>query len=222
MGYQMLLNFEKISMEIIEAEIAQMTDDNLLTEEDFGIEIIDEGKFRDNLYHGSIAAIFIVNLYESALNTIISRRLHCTEIEILKTSHNVKLQLICTMYHTDFASIKGDNAYSLLQSIIKVRNDITHYKCNNLGRGFDLKSATPITMGSSKESLGKIFTKEFMKKHYDGVLALLELICNKCGLVLNTDCEVVDCTGRDDLCEFIVTKELYEHIMQLKKELATV
>ena len=161
MGYQMLLNFEKLSTEIIEAEIAQMTDDNLLTEEGDGIEIIDEEKFKYNLYHGSIAATFIVNLYEAALNTIISRRLRCTEIEILKTSHNVKLQLICTMYHADFASIKENNAYSLLQSIIKVRNDISHYKTNDIGFGFELKGTTQITMGTSKDPIAKIFTKSF-------------------------------------------------------------
>ena len=220
MSFSLLLNFEKIAIEIIETELAKMTDKNLLAEKDEdGIEILDEKQFIENLYHGSIVATFIVNIYESALNTILSRRLDCTEIEILKTSHNVKLQLICAMYHADYASIKGDNAYSLLQTIVRVRNDITHYKNNELGYGHEITSDARIPMGFSKDPLAKIFTKSFMEKHYTGVWAVLHLICEKCGLVLNRDCEVIDCDGRDDLCEFILEKHESADYSLLDEEL---
>ena len=49
-----------------------------------------------------------------------------------------------------------------------------------------------------------------MEKHYKGVLDLLELICQKCSLVLYKDCLVIDCDGRDSACEFVLTKEAYE------------
>ncbi len=100
MAVGIFLNFEKISTQIIEDEIAKMTDDNISTEFK-DLEAVDDDKFINNLYHGVIVATFIINLYETALNTIVCKRLGCSEEEILKTSHNVKLQLICTMYNVE-------------------------------------------------------------------------------------------------------------------------
>ena len=58
--------------------------------------------------------------------------------------------------------------------------------------------------------LSKNLSKDYMEKHYKGVLDLLELICQKCSLVLYKDCLVIDCDGRDSACEFVLTKEAYE------------
>ena len=70
MAFGLFLNFEKLSLEIIENEIKQMTDDNALyyNDEEAFDEIneekllINEEKLPPNLYHASIAATFIVNL----------------------------------------------------------------------------------------------------------------------------------------------------------------
>lgn len=210
MSFGIFLNFEKLSLKIIEAEISQMTNDNVVC---FGcgeVDEIDEQKFENNLYHGSIAATFIVNLYETTLNTILSSKLSCSEIEIFKVSHNVKLQLICVMYHADLATIKTDNSYGILNSIIKLRNDITHYKSNAIAEGHYITTDSKVPMGTSKESISKLFTKSYMENSYAGVLKLLDLICRKCGLVLYKDCQVIDCDGRDMLCEFVVTQEDYD------------
>ncbi len=76
--------------------------------------------------------------------------------------------------------------------------------------GHFISSETTIPMGTSKEALAQMFTKSYMTKSYTGVITLLELICEKCGLVLNTKCGVIDCDSRDSLCEFIVTKKTFE------------
>ena len=207
----MFLNFEKLSVQIIENEIAQMTDDNGDLE-----DMINEEKFLPNLHHGSIAATFIVNLYETTLNTILSSKLHCDEMEILKTSHNVKLQLICTMYQIDLGEIKRNNSYSIVQSIIKLRNDITHFKNNDIGMGSYISTDAKIPMGTSKQSLSEMFTKTFISKCYNGVLTLLNLLCEKCGLVIYKDCLVLDCDGRDSLCEFVIEKEIFEKYAEEK------
>lgn len=209
MAFGIFLNFEKLSQKIIENEISLMTNDNISANGDeFGE--IDDVKFEHNLYHGSIAATFIVNLYETTLNTILGRRLECTETEIFKTSHDVKLQLICTMFRVDISEIKGDNYYSFWRSILKLRNDITHFKSNTVAMGHFISTDAKIPMGTSKDALSVQFTKDYMEQHYKGVLKLLELICKKCGLVLFKDCLVIDCDGRDSACEFVLTQEAYD------------
>lgn len=210
MACGIFLNFEKLSTQIIENEIALMDDDNLIYYDDGSTEEIKEENFLKNLYHGAIAATFIVNLYETTLNTILSRRLECTETDILKTSHNVKLQLICTMFHTELATLKSDVSYSKLQSIIKLRNDITHFKNNEIGMGHFVSSYATIPMGTSKDSISKLFTHTFMQESYDAIISFLELLCKNCGLVLNKRCKIIDCDGRDALCEFVVTQEAFD------------
>lgn len=210
MACGIFLNFEKLSTQIIENEIALMDDDNLLFYDDGSTEEIKEENFLKNLYHGAIVTTFIVNLYETTLNTILSRRLECTEIDILKTSHSVKLQLICTMFHTDLATLKGDASYPKLQSIIKLRNDITHFKSNEIAEGHFIPASATIPMGTSKESLAALFTRTKMQESYKSVLTFLGILCQNCGLVLNTQCEIIDCDGRDELCEFVVTQEVFD------------
>ncbi|MBR5536355.1 MAG: hypothetical protein IKU58_00455 [Clostridia bacterium] len=209
MAVSIFLNFEKLSLEIAENEIAQMTDDNQLEEfEDIGA--VDDDKFKHNLYHGSIAAVFIANIYEATLNTILSSILGIADVEILKTSHSVKLQLICAMYQVDINSIKGDNSYSCLKKIQQLRNDLSHFKCNEVSVGHFIHQESKIPMGTSKDSLAKMFTKTYMQACYDGVIALLELICQKCGLVLYKECQIIDSDGRDGACEFVVTQQTYD------------
>lgn len=211
MSFGIFLNFEKISLLIIENEIQQMTNDNVLYGEGEECDEVNEAVFENNLYHGSIAATFIVNLFETTLNTILCRRLECIDEEIFKTSHNVKLQLICTMYKVDMSEIKRSNYFQQWQSIVKLRNDITHFKSNMVANGHYITVNTKVPMGKSKEPLAVQFTKDYMKKHYNGTYKLLELICEKCGLVLYSDCQVIDSDGRDEACEFVLTRDSYEN-----------
>ena len=208
MAFSIFLNFEKLALEIVENEIAQMTNDTLY--EGGELDEVDDDKFARNLRHGSIAVVFIANLYETTLNTILGRQLNCTEKEIFKTSHEVKLQLICTMFQVDISEIKSDNSYSYLRSVERLRNDITHYKSNMITEGHYITPENTIPMGTSKVPLATQFTKDYMEKHYTEVVKLLELICRKCGLVLYRECAVIDCDGRDSACEFVLTQEAYD------------
>ena len=208
MSADIFLNFEKLSLSIIENELDLMTDDNLLHWYD-ECDVVIDCTFENNLYHGSIVATFIVNLYETTLNTILGRILGFTEIEILKCSHKVKLQLICKAFNVDLDTIKGNNCYAVLQNVIKIRNDITHYKCNAVSVGHYIYEDTEIAKGTCKEPLSRIFTKEYMHKAYTETLKLLELLCQKCNLVLCKDCWVVDSDARDFACEFVITQDRY-------------
>lgn len=207
MSFSMFFNFEKVSSKIIESEIQQMDDCNTLRENGMEEEQMNMDHFINNLYHGSIAAVFIVNLFETALNTILTRRLEIEEIEILKASHTIKLQLICKIYNVDFAILKGDHSYEVLQLIIKLRNDITHFKTNDIGDGHYLVKGISIPLGTTKRyHLEDLFSKSFIEECYHGTIQFLSLLCDKCGLLLNKDCEIIDSDGNGSLCEFIVDK----------------
>ena len=211
MSSDIFLNFEKLSLNIIENELEFMTDDNLLHWFD-ECDVVNDSAFGNNLYHGSIVATFIVNLYETTLNTILGRILGFSEIEILKCSHNIKLQLICKMFNIDLSTIKSDNSYAVLQNVIKIRNDITHYKCNAVSVGHYIYENTEIAKGTCKEPLARIFTKEHMYKAYTETLKFLEILCQKCNLVLCKDCWVIDSDARDYACEFVITQDRYNEI----------
>lgn len=203
MSYQIFVNFEKLSLNVIENEIKMMTNDNL--DPIMGdIGAVDNAKFINNLYHGSIAAIFIVNLYESTLNTILHRILNCTDRAIYDKSHDEKLEYICQAKSVELTSIKGVNSYCLLRSITYLRNDIIHYKANDVTFGHFLDEHTKMPLSKNKEPLSKMFTQSYMQKCYDGVIDNIKLICSKCGFILNMDCDIIDSDGHDANCEFIM------------------
>ena len=215
MAFGLFLNFEKLSLDIIENEINQMTDDNTLydTDED-ALDEINEEKFLSNLYHGSIAATFIVNLYETTLNTILGRRLGCVEQKILEAHQALKLQIICVLYDVDLASVKGHTSFAILQDIIKVRNDITHFKSNEIFEGTFIPSSIIIPKGTSKRPIAEVFTKTFMEKSYNEVLNFIDMLCQKCDLVMYKDCQALDCDARDALCEFVVEKAVFDQCIK--------
>ena len=65
MAFSFFLNFEKLSINIVNKSLSEMTDSNLDSNGD-----VDDVMLENNIYHGVIAAVFSVNLYETALNTI--------------------------------------------------------------------------------------------------------------------------------------------------------
>lgn len=213
MSAGIFLNFEKLSLQIVKDNISKMIDNNDISC-DSELPIIDDEKFLNNLYYGSIASLFIVNLYETTLNTIVNKRLGCSEPDILKTSHNVKLQLICTMFEADFPSIKSDNSFSFVSNIIKLRNDITHYKCNEVCMGHFISTESKIPMGTTKLAMAEMFTKSYMEKCFNGVMDFLNLLCEKCGLVINDNCNIIDCDAHDGLCEFVENKDFYDECIR--------
>ena len=208
MAFGFYLNMERVAIDIIENSISQMSDDNVLTYGDEGCEDeINEKELIKNLYHGSTALVFISTLYETALNTIISKRLNCLDDDILRASTSIKLHMICFEYEIDYAGIKGDNRYSIISEMQKARNDIILFKYNYLNEGSFIPSDVKIPMGTSKKNIADIFTKQKMKNYYDGTLTFLKFLCDKSGFILNKDCHILDCDAKDDQYEFICAKE---------------
>lgn len=206
MAFGIFLNFEKVSIEIIEEQISKMTNDIVLHYDDCDDEI-NESVFIENIKYGSTALVFIQNLFETSLNTILRRRAEISEIDILKSSINVKLQIISLIYGFDLSTIKSNNSYAIYREVEKIRNDITHFKSNILCESTVIPADVKIDLGTSKKTLATIFTQDYIKECYQEVLKLIKLICSKCGLYINKDVQIIDCDGRDGICEFIVDSD---------------
>jgi len=91
-----------------------------------------------------------------------------------------------------------------------VRNDITHFKSNEIFEGSYIPISATLPKGISKLPIAEIFTKTFMEKSYKGVLDFIDMLCQKCGLMICKECEVLDCDGRDEKCEFIIKPTSYD------------
>lgn len=210
MSFGFFLNFEKLAVKIIDEELSKMSDNNLMPPEECEPEgAMNEDAFLENLYHGAIAVTFIVNLYESALNTIISKRMNWMSEDVLKASHSLKLQMICFEYGIEYNQIKGSHHLRNVHDAIKLRNDITHYKTNEINEGSFVRADISIPMASNSKPLADLFTKSNLQNYYDSVLGFLELLCAKCGFVVNMDCQIIDCDARDDMYEFICDAQAY-------------
>lgn len=207
MSFRYFLNFEKIAIQIIENEINKMTDCNVLLQQvGDHEEQVNEKVFVENLKHGAVVVTFIVNLYETTLNTILGRRLNFNDEDFLRLSSSVKLKLICKEYNVDFDEIKSNDDFGSIKEIIKVRNDITHYKMNDLGCGSAVYKTIQFPIGKSKKLLPVLFTKSNIQKYYDSLIKFLRYFCEKCGLQINKNCEVIDCDGCHSECEFVTVK----------------
>ena len=207
MAFGIFLNFEKVSIEIIEDQISKMTNNNVIHYEDSGTDELNEESFVENLKNGSVAIVFIQNLLETALNTILRRRAEIAETDILKSSINVKLQIISVIYGFDISAIKSDHSYAVYRDIEKIRNDITHFKSNVLCEATAIPADVKIDLGTSKVALATIFTQDYVREGYTQVKNLIRRICELCGLYVNEDVQVIDCDGRDSICEFIVDSD---------------
>lgn len=206
MAFGIFLNFEKVSIEIIEEHIAKMTNNNVIHyEPDF--DALEEESFIKNLKNGAVAIVFIQNLFETSLNTILRRRADISEADILKSSISVKLQILSLIYGFELSAIKSDHSYAIYREIEKIRNDITHFKSNILCEATAIPADVKIDLGTSKKTLASIFTQDYVSEGYAQVKKLIKLICVNCGLYVYDDVQIIDYDGRDDICEFIVSSD---------------
>lgn len=206
MAFGIFLNFEKVSIEIIEEHIAKMTNNNVIHYE-LDFDALEEESFIKNLKNGAVAIVFIQNLFETSLNTILRRRADISEADILKSSISVKLQILSLIYGFELSAIKSDHSYAIYREIEKIRNDITHFKSNILCEATAIPADVKIDLGTSKKTLASIFTQDYVSEGYAQVKKLIKLICVNCGLYVYDDVQIIDYDGRDDICKFIVSSD---------------
>lgn len=201
MAYSYYLNYEKVAIEIIEQQIELMTDDNVIYDETYDFDLIKEESFFNNLKAGSIALMFINNLFETAMNTILRRNGILNENKTKNVEQ--KLRVISEVYKFDLSEIKSNNLYCIYQNARTVRDDITHFKWNDLGPSFLIDSHIFLELGKERKCLAEIFTKKYIQDSYNSVFSLIDLICSKCRLAVNKKVQMIDCDGRIGAHEFI-------------------
>lgn len=207
MSFSCFLNFEKVSIRIIEDALSKMTNDNITMCEEPSFGEVNEDALVNNIIYGSVAATYIVNLFETSINTIVGRRINCSELDILKSPINVKLQLLSVVCEFDYKDIKSVHSYEVFNKIVKLRNDVTHFKSNMLGDSSMISEQAEIDFGTLKEAIVNSFSKSYIENGYKETISLISLVCSKCGLYINNDCNIIDCDGRDDFCEYIVDND---------------
>jgi len=110
------------------------------------------------------------------------------------------------MYNINYNYIKGLAYYKTYTELKKIRNDFIHYKKNHIGQGLSLVGQFRIPFGSIDKLLIEIIDKKQVEKYYNDVLKLIEVICDKCNLGINSDCEMIDSDARANSGEFIFQK----------------
>lgn len=206
MSFSYFLNLERAAMIVIEEQIHQMEDirytiiDNVVVEKEIPI-------FENNIVHGIVACVMTANLLETAINTIIGKQLERGEKTGLRNRIDEKIDIICETYGVKKATVKGTQAYQKIRELIRVRNDLTHYKSNFIGDGSGLSQYASLPMGVSGCLVIDIFTKQWMQNHYENALLFLKRLCEDCSLQFVPDCNVIGCDGASMKFEFIISEE---------------
>lgn len=98
MSFSLFVNMEKAAIEIIEYHLSLMTNNNILEDDDCA----DRETFEMNYKNGFIIVTMISNLMESSVNSIVNRKINCSEEKILKMSIETKLLLISIKFNFEY------------------------------------------------------------------------------------------------------------------------
>lgn len=205
MSHGFFLNMEPILNTAINDNISKLRDDLVISEPD-DFEQLNLDALVYNFQYGSIACILMATLYETVINTIITSKLKYNDEDVLKASSNVKIQIICHDYGFEFATLKSDNSYGVVKEIIKLRNDIVHYKTNMLYEGVIPWADMTKPEFTSKKPLAYSFAKSTMQKYFTELNKFINLLCDKCDLKVNEYCQIIECDGRNGIVDYIINK----------------
>lgn len=198
MSFGMYLNIEVLALKIINKNIMQMTDSNHKTDE-YGFEVCDERLFENNLEHGWIVVVMLINYIESLINTILRDCVQYKGEKLMKSSLEDKLEIIHMFYKKDIQILKGNNLWNIFKTVTRIRNELIHYKNNFIGdSGVGI---TNVVIG--KTSLVEIFTKEKMNEISNNFLEFSKLLVYNLGLNINENAYLFDCDGRDNLVSYV-------------------
>ena len=67
------------------------------------------------------------------MNSILRDCAHYTGEILLKSSIEEKFDILYLYYKTDISKLKSKNYWNIFKKVIKVRNELVHYKKNYMG-----------------------------------------------------------------------------------------
>lgn len=188
------MNMEKLSLDVAEQHIQQMTNNNY-DEEGFLTHI---DNLTNNIKNGFVVITQLVCFFESFLNTILNSCMDYQGETLLKCSAEEKLEIIFMHYQKDLEEMRSKHPWGIHRTTTKVRNAMIHYKKTFLGYG----TAIPdFQLGG--QLVGKFFTKDSMENALDGYIELAALIAATLELSIYHNIGIFECDGRDGLVSYV-------------------
>ena len=197
MAFGYYMNMERIALDIAKEHVENMTDDNM--EDDI---FLDEEKLKNNVKNGFIVITQLIAFIESYLNTILNTCVKYSGKELLKSSIEEKLEIIFLYYKKDLSIIKSQHYWECFRKILKVRNEMIHFKITDIGMGTGIPNFS--FAGIEAKSF---FTKHTMQDSIDKIIILGDLIAEELKLKVFHDINIFECDGVDGLVNYVHDKE---------------
>jgi len=196
------MNLEPLALEIADEHISKMTDSNvcnLFEGQPFDEYIsLDNEAFHNNLKNGWIAVLVLSNYIESVVNTILRDCVYYKGENLLKANLDDKLEILYLYYRMDISALK-EKHWEYYRKIIRLRNELVHYKCNFVGEGMDI----PLKWKEPFGDIGDIFTFSTMKKMKEEIIKFCEKLISDFDLAIHPEPELLATKARDGLASYI-------------------
>lgn len=193
MAFSFYMNMERLSLEIAESHISNMTNNNY--EDDCFLK---EQDLINNIKNGFVVITQLSCFFESFLNTIINFCMRYNGDLLLKCSVEEKMDLIFMHYQKDCGAVKSQNPWAVYKKTTKVRNEMIHYKKTYIGDGGGIPN---FVFGG--QHVASFFTKQNMKSIRDEYEKLAELVAKTLGLSVCKEISIFECDGRDELVNYV-------------------
>lgn len=231
------LNFEIVIKQIVESEIANMSDSNVMPlwqdERPDNLMILDGEAFENNFSHGAVALLFIVTYMEATLNSVIRENdytEHPYNPNVDETVRENRLSSdlgksiddkVKKVLNIRFE--KGTQEFALWDSfkrVLDVRDALVHYKKNYIQdslvpdpRMWVVGKREPLVppprSRDDQFSVGHIFTRSKMSELWNDIQELVEYIVDQSGCIITPGVGLVQSDGKDGFASYVVNRELY-------------
>lgn len=198
MAFGYYMNMERMTLDIAREHLNYMTNDNMLYD-----VFLDEIKLINNVKNGFIIITQLNVFVESFVNTILNKCIGYNKEQLLKTSVDEKLEIIFLYYKKDFSIIKSQHMWEKYKKILKVRNEMIHYKKTYIGDGTGIPNFS-ITNIEVKE----FFTKRYMEQAISEIILLGDKIAKNLDLNVFHNIDIFECDGRDGLVNYVYDKNI--------------
>ena len=196
MAWGFFMNMERLSLDIAKEHAKNMTNDNM--EDDI---FLDETKIKNNIKNGFIVITQLNTFIESFLNTILNNCIGYNEKELLKTSVDEKLEIIFLYYKKDLSIVKSQHTWERYKRIIKVRNEMIHFKKTYIGDGSWIPNFSIANIEAKT-----FFTQSYMEDSISQIILLGDIIAKELNLNTFHNINVFECDGRDGLVNYVYDK----------------
>lgn len=194
MAWGFFMNMEVIALEIAKEHLQNMHDDIIIEE----YPAFDEEKLLDNIKNGFVIITQLNTFIETLFNTILNSCMDYQGETLLKMNIEEKMEIIFFHYQKDKSKIKSLHLWEIYKTIMKLRNEMIHYKKTFIGDGSWIPD-----FEIAKNPVKKIFTKKYMQKAYKQIIELGDKIAEELGLKTYHEIGAFACDAKDGLVNYI-------------------